>query len=918
MPTPGGGTVPGRSRRRDRRRLAAGLAVTLVLTTLVAGGLLPGRGGPSAPAATGPASVAPALSAVGAAAAPRAFPVGAEPSAPASIPPNVTVSGSRVWNESQSFYVDDLTIEGSGEFIFGNSSWTATLTVYGNIYVSGHGRLLLWDCYVDLVGSYTGDRSVFLNGSARATLNEAFVSSGGVGWDGEMYGTSNLTILASSLAAHSVLQFHDNSSLYADDSKVDADLQPSGNASLVQVDCADSALWFPFYGGNTGTFSFPVPNQETTWSFPPRGSTGIAYRVRLGADWPALIATILYPGSNITVENTLDLDASFLPINGSLQAEGLRFGMNSNYTLATGQFRLHLENVSIDSWSFYPVNSSVTLSDSQLGEVNGWSGSTMDLVDSNLTDLGGYYAAFENSTLSITGCTIGSTVLGYDTSRTWIANSTVLPDETVLAVGNASIEATNVSLGAGAAYAAQQSGLVTVREPLVVAASEDGGPALGATVAVVGNGTLPLALNGTTNASGLVTFDPTVELVAAAGNLSASSVLLTATEGDQAAENATTLAGPVRWDAALVPLVAASAPANGSVDVAASSGISLNFAFPMNRTATVAALELSPDVALAGLGWSIDDRELELQPLENWSAGTNVSLTIGTGARTVEGLALPEPYRLGFTIAPLVRPPPVLEVVGSEPSNGSTNVGLDATIAVAFSVPMDPAATIAAFTCVPALPEGGLAVNGSLLVWTGAAPLRPGTTYRVTLAANATAVDGAALGGAWSFAFATVPSSEVPVLVAAEPRNGSLLTGSPANVTLTFSVPMDPTTTAAAFAIAPSVPGTVVVAGTNLTFTPNGTFPAGTTYTVEVGLGARSALGVPLLRPVAVHFVLAAPQAPGTPNGTTATAASTGGPGLSATDVLALGALGATLAFLGGLAVAQLRRRPPDGAEGLS
>lgn len=839
-------------------------------------------------------------------------PASAPRSAQPSGYPNIVLSGSTVLNLSRSLSIENLVVSGSAQFIFGNSSWTATLSIYGDVFLSGSAHVRWWDAYVDLEETYTQEQSVYVNGSARLTLNEAFVSSNGLSWDGESYGTSNVTVLSSEISAHTVFQFHDSTTAYIVNSKVSADLQPSGNATIYQATSAGSAFWFPFADGNTGEYSFPAPDLETSWSFPPNGTSGIGYRIDLVEDWPSLFATTLYPGSNVTIANTSGLDATFLPVGGSLVGAGFRFGENPNFTFATSQFRLHLVNVSIDSWAFYPVDSSLTLSDSQLGEVNGWA-STMDLVGSNLTYNGGYYAAFENSTLAISNCTIGSTVEGYDTSNVTVSNSSVDADESIIAVNNASITATNVSLGTGATYQAQQSGTITVRAGWTVTPSEAGRPVPGATIRAVGGGPLPVDVTALTGSDGSAWLALPMEEVDAAGTVRAGPIDLFAASAGDIAETVTGGGPSGAWAAPLTPWVASTSPSNGSAGVAADTPIEISFADPMNESATDAAIAVTPNVPVSIAGWSLNGTVVALVPTLNWTSGTTVSVTVGDGASTVLGFGAPGPFTFAFSIVPEVPPPPVPAVSGTDPAGNETNVSLRSAIAVAFTAPMAPGPTVSAFSATPALPAGTIEVNGSVLLWTGAAPLAPSTTYVVTIAATATSTVGVPLSAAYRFSFSTVSSSEVPVLLDADPSNGSRLAAAPTAIVLTFSVPMDPAGTVGAFAIAPSVPGAVTVSGPSVTFTPAEALPANQTYVVSVGLGATSASGVPLLDPVRVSFtVLAIPTPPGhSSSGTTTTPAkgSSGNPDL---EIAVTGIVVGAVALGAGVLIGR-RARPPSG-----
>jgi Bacterial Ig-like domain len=759
--------------------------------------------------------------------------------------PDLTLTGDTLLNLSRNTTIGNLTIEGSAELIFGNSSWSATLTIDGNIVIADNGSLLLWDCWADLVGTYPGERNVVLSDHAHAELDDALLASGGLMWYGTLDEESNLTVVSSDLGSWAVLKFNDNSTLFANNSNVDADVMPSDLASVTEFGSAGSHLWFEFAGGAAGTYSFPAPNVETTWAFPTTGSTGFAYQYRLVNDWPSLCAVSLYPGSNITVVNSSEIDASMLPEDTSLNVSGLRFGPIANYTLSSSEFRLQLRNVSIESWSFYPVNATLTAVDSQLGEVQGWSGSTMVLEGSNLTDLGGFYAAWDSSTLQIDNCTIGSNVVAYDESSVRIENSSVLPEGSALAVDDGSIDVFNVTLQAGASYSAQQAGRISIYEPLEVDVRSGGQPTVDALVTLRSANGAGAAIVESTGAWGSAEFLPLTDRIDSNGSMPAVPYDLTAASGDEGAETQLAIAGPELWVANLTQLLVSTSPETGSRNVTAAANVSIDFGLPMNQTATGAAVSVAPADSVLLL-WNPAGTVLTIEPAEEWPAGAVVVVTIGIAAETVEGLALPSALVLTFAVASSGSTRALPAIVATTPAAGGIQIGLSSSVVVQFNTSMDPTTTEAAFSIEPTIPTASLQVNTTILVWSGASPFAPGTTYLVTIAASATSTAGASLGQPTSFSFTTIAAALVPIVTAWFPTNGSVGPVPPTEVEIAWSVPMDPTSTEAAFAITPSVLGLVSVDGATLTWSPATPLSSNVTYTISVGPTAHSAAGVPV------------------------------------------------------------------------
>jgi hypothetical protein len=778
---------------------------------------------------------------------------------------DIDLSGNSSLNWSQTATIGNLTLGGSSIFAFGNSNWTAALTIRGDIVVSGNATLRLWDSWVYFVGGYAGDRDLYEYGSAHVILDSMLFESYNETWDGYLYQESNLTVDNSAIDHWAVLQFADNSSFYAVDAAVNADVMPADDASVFEYASVGSHLWFPFDSGSDGTYSFPPPNLETTWSFPPARSTGFGYRVDLVEAWPGLCAVAEYPGANITIVNSSQVDAAFLPQDTTMNVSGLRFGPTGNFTFDPGQFEERFENVSIESWSFYPVATRLSVQDSQLGEVMGWGGSTMILQNSNLTDNGGFYSAFDTSTLDIESCLIGSAVVGYQSGSIRIANSTVLPSESVVAVGNSTISLFNVTMDPGSNVSAEDGGEVQVYEALTVLALRNDAPQPGAYIRAQPRSGVLVPTLGVTGPNGIVLEYLESELVAPSGNQVIGPFAVTASFDDDGAQQLEAMTGPTYWSANLTGLILGVDPVTGSRGVPTATNVSMFFGLSMNATSVNAALGLVPSLPYLVL-WNATATMLTLSPAYGWPTGTVITVTVGAGALTEYGIPLPVPYVLTFATVQSTGPPTAPSVVSTTPSAGAENIGVDPTVIVQFSVPMDPNSTEAAFTISPEVPAEQLTLTGSVLIWTGSEPWSTGTTYAVTIAASAESTQGLGLGMNYSFSFTTLRYGAPPFVVTWDPANGSTVTDPRLEVRVAFSVPMDPASTTAAFSIVPRIEGTIAVSGANLTWKPDSPMPVNVTYTVEVGPTARSAAGAPLPGPVWSDFELREPGAPSSGN----------------------------------------------------
>lgn len=850
------------------------VAIGVVAALLLAGFAVPsGPGEPGGRAAPLPSnSVAPshALSTIPASATPARAGV-----APAAPPANITLNGSSVLNLSESITVDNIILEGASSFSFGNASWTATLTIDGSVFLDGTARMKVWDAYVTFASPYDDSQNLQAYGNATAIFEDALVTSQGHNWGTQLYQDANLTVVSTSLGSWCVVSLNGDSVGYFDNSLLDTDLIPGQSSRVLVVDSAYPHLWLDFGNGSVGNLSLPAPDVETSWSFPEAGEeTGISTEIRLVDSWPGLFAVALYPGSSVALSNSSEVDLSFLPTDSSLALQGLRFGPSGNLTVATSQFRLSLRNVTVESWSFYAVASHLSITDSQLGEVMGWSGSTISLSGSNLTDYGGYYATFDTSVMQITDCTVSSFVIAYDDSLIVLQNSSVTTgsNESVLAADAATVELENATFAPGSGYAVSAGGTIALRAFVSVAVDDGAAPPVGVPVTVryAENGTL--VTTAATGAGGTVGVWLDRGEETATLSVVSESYIVTAQVADRLAETTIDVIGDLDVTLTLAPFVLSTNPSNGSL-VSAGSPIAIDFAVPMNESATGLALSVAPAIPL-DVTWDSEATGVVLTPLTAWPSGSELVLSIGTSAETVDGLSPLTPFLVDLLRGPTGPQPgsSAPQVIATSPGDGAAGVDLNVAITVDFSEPMDPASTAAAFSIaavsqgpvdLPAVATGLLQVTGSSLLWTAAGFLAPGTTYNVTISTAATSGNGTPMLAPYSFSFATVSGSLVPSVESWLPSNGSLLNSSPTSITVVWNEAMDPATTGGAFAVFPVVAGTVRVANDTLVWTPAGTLQAGRTYTIVIGAGALSEAGVVLPHPLWSSFTVAPPSTGG-------------------------------------------------------
>jgi hypothetical protein len=282
----------------------------------------------------------------------------------------------------------------------------------------------------------------------------------------------------------------------------------------------------------------------------------------------------------------------------------------------------------------------------------------------------------------------------------------------------------------------------------------------------------------------------------------------------------------------------------------------------MDSTQTVATFTVAPGTTL--------------------TANTPYKATITGATGFATGVALENPYVWQFTTGATVdttRPRVVLTSPVTTSPGPTIGVPANSAISAAFSEDMSPAtmnATTFMVTCTtPCVsPTGTVAyeVGARTVVFTPAAALTVGATYKATITTGATDLAGNALAGntaalpaasdyVWTFtAAAAGPQSNVAV-ASTNPAGGATGVCPSASINATFSVPnglrMDPssidastfTVTGPAPAMTPVVASSVMLdaaTGTIASFTPESALTAGSyTATVFGGSSGVRDLAVP-------------------------------------------------------------------------
>lgn len=334
-----------------------------------------------------------------------------------------------------------------------------------------------------------------------------------------------------------------------------------------------------------------------------------------------------------------------------------------------------------------------------------------------------------------------------------------------------------------------------------------------------------------------------------------------------------------------VPTVTSTDPLNLATGVALNKVVTASFSTAMDPlTITAATFTLKQGATVIAGTVTYSGTTASFTPAANLTTGLVYTATVTAGAKNILGTAIAADYVWSFTTGALTAP----TVTSTDPLNLANGVLVNKVLTANFSVPMDPLTiTGTTFTLKrgAVVVTGTISYSGTAATFTPASNLLAGTVYTATITTGAKNVAGTPLASNYVWTFTTLTLT--PSVTSVTPLNNS--TGVPQNsvVTANFSIPMDPLTiTGATFSVKQGltpVAGVVSYLGLTATFTPSAILMSGSTFTVTITSGARSAGGVPLPTDKVWYFSTSA-KGPGIVNlGTAGNFAAIGKTGISTT-----------------------------------
>ncbi len=281
------------------------------------------------------------------------------------------------------------------------------------------------------------------------------------------------------------------------------------------------------------------------------------------------------------------------------------------------------------------------------------------------------------------------------------------------------------------------------------------------------------------------------------------------------------------------PVLLSTTPANGEVW----DGGPVVFTF--DKTMSAAEILVSPSLEGAT---AVQGNEAVFTPAAAPDANTRYQFTLAS-ATAEDGTQLTASQQVSLQASG------PLSVAATQPSDGSEDTDPTANITVIFNRPVVPLTGVAEqgslpqpLSIDPPVAGQGQWISTSVYQFTPDVALAGATQYQVTVAAL-TDVAGDVMAAPYTFSFSTA----APIVTGATPAG--IFVNPDAAIRVTFSQPMDPASTEAAFSLAPtspageSVEGTATwnITNTTLIFTPTAPLEYGAEYTVQVADTAQPA-----------------------------------------------------------------------------
>lgn len=288
---------------------------------------------------------------------------------------------------------------------------------------------------------------------------------------------------------------------------------------------------------------------------------------------------------------------------------------------------------------------------------------------------------------------------------------------------------------------------------------------------------------------------------------------------------------------------------NPASSIALDQPITLIFNQAMDAASVEAAISFEPRIS-GRFTWE-DVHTVTFSPDEALMAGSRLNLALDTSAQAANQLNLQDQVELDFQIAE------PLKVVQTLPANDSKDVDPESVIFVAFNQPVvalgDPSDVEPAFTLEPEVPGKGEWLNTSTYIFTPEPTMNGGTKYTLQLNENLAATSGAGFSRLQSLEFDFTTAH--PAVLKARPLTDKFLSLD-GPIQINFNIQMNSGSVEEHFSLIGQnegrIPGTFEWADDykKVTFIPDRLLSRESFYTAQLGSGAESSGGLPIVEAI--------------------------------------------------------------------
>ena len=279
--------------------------------------------------------------------------------------PNDTLRITGNWT-----HIGPIIVLNSGVLIFKH----ANATIVGDIYVAGHGKAFSDSSSIYLPQQYLYQRSIVVVQNGYLNFSNTVFNYGGFSHSFVVRDSANAFLTNITNNDYTTTGLNGHANLTINGNNLTGEFIIDDYVNLHLRHATNALLWHQF--PDTAVINHSFPNGTTVNSYvfnkTTPGVSGIEYNVQVDTSYNIQWSLMPVNGSNVTISNsTVRAVGLWFMGADSCTVSGLVNNSNySNFTAPLTDRNLQFINSSVQTWSLYPMQSSVVnLSGSIVGEI---------------------------------------------------------------------------------------------------------------------------------------------------------------------------------------------------------------------------------------------------------------------------------------------------------------------------------------------------------------------------------------------------------------------------------------------------------------------------------------------------------------------------------------------------------------------